>query len=79
MVTQLAPRIVCDPKVRFGKPVIEGTRVDVATILGHLAAGWELDVVMREFNLSREDVLAAVAYAADVVSRKRYRAQRTAR
>jgi uncharacterized protein (DUF433 family) len=67
MVTKLGPRIVSDPGIQSGKPVVEGTRVDVATILRHLAAGWELDVVMREFGLSRDDVLAAVSYSAAVV------------
>lgn len=68
MATEIAPRIVVDKAVRFGKPVIKGTRVDVATVLGHLAAGDAVDDVMREYNLAREDVLAALAYAADIVA-----------
>jgi uncharacterized protein (DUF433 family) len=36
---QLAPRIVVDERVRFGKPLIEGTRVPVDVVLGKLAAG----------------------------------------
>jgi len=62
VATEIAPRIVVDKAVRFGKPVIKGTRVDVQTIIGHLAAGTTMEEVMKEYGLSREDVLAALAY-----------------
>ncbi|HUF52848.1 MAG TPA: DUF433 domain-containing protein [Dehalococcoidia bacterium] len=68
MVTEIAPRIVVDEKIRFGKPVIKGTRVDVATIVGHLAAGDTVEDVMRDYALEREDVLAALSYASLVVA-----------
>lgn len=64
MANEIARRIVVDPKVRFGKPVIKGTRVDVATVLGHLAGGMTVEEVMAEYGLEREDVLAALGYAA---------------
>ena len=64
---EIAPRITADPKVQFGKPVIANTRVPVATIVGHLAAGDTIEVVMKEYDLERDDVLAALAYAAKVV------------
>jgi len=62
---EIAPRIVVDKAVRLGKPVIKGTRVDVATVLGHLSVGDAVEDVMRQYNLTREDVLAAVDYGAD--------------
>jgi uncharacterized protein (DUF433 family) len=65
---------VVDRAVRFGKPVIKGTRVDVATVLGHLSAGDAVEDVMREYNLTREDVLAALAYAAEIVASEEVRA-----
>ena len=65
MATEIAPRIVVDKAVRCGKPVIKGTRVDVQTVIGHLAAGTTIEEVMEEYGLSREDVLAALVYAAD--------------
>jgi len=68
MASEIAPRIVIDKDVRFGKPVIKGTRVDVQTVIEQLAAGLTLDDVMREYGLSREDVLAALSYAAHVLS-----------
>ena len=54
---RIAPRIVVDPAIRFGKPVIEGTRVPVELVLGQLAAGMTIETVMDEYALAREDVL----------------------
>lgn len=68
MATEIAPRIVVDKAVRFGKPVIKGTRVDVQTVIGNLAAGMSVEEVMAEYGLAREDVLAALSYAAHVLS-----------
>ena len=70
MATEVAPRIVIDANIRFGKPVIKGTRVDVATIVGHLAAGDSYELLMREFGLAKEDILAALAFAANTVAEK---------
>ncbi len=65
---QIAPRIVVDERVQAGKPVIAGTRVPVETVLGALAAGETMERVMSEYRIQKEDVLAAIAYAASVVS-----------
>ena len=65
---QIAPRIVLDEKVQAGKPVIAGTRVPVAVILGVLAAGETMERIMSEYRIQREDILAAIAYAASLVS-----------
>lgn len=64
---EIAPRIVIDKEVQFGKPVIANTRVPVATVVGHLAAGNTVEEVMKEFDLEREDVLAALRYASKIV------------
>jgi len=60
----LAPRIVLDPNVRFGKPVIQGTRITVEEVLGALAGGMDARDIEREYGLGRTDVQAAIAYAA---------------
>lgn len=61
-------RIVVDPAVLAGKPVIRGTRVPVHLILGLLAAGESFDDILREYpQLRREDLLAAAGYAASVL------------
>ena len=61
-------RIVIDPKVRHGKPVIKDTRVSVDVILGSLAGGMSVDEVTEEYGITRDDVLAAIEYAAKLVS-----------
>lgn len=63
-MTEIAPRIGVDENVRFGKPVIAGTRVPVDLVLGKLAGGLTIEQIMEEYELAREDVLAAVSYAA---------------
>jgi len=64
----LDERIVIDPKIRHGKPVIKGTRVPVDVILGSLAGGMEIMEIAVEYDLEREDVLAALGYAAKIVA-----------
>ena len=65
---QIAPRISVNPKVRFGKPVISGTRVPVDLIIGKLAGGMSYEEVMAEYEITREDLLAALNYAAKTLS-----------
>ncbi len=60
-------RIIIDPRIQHGKPVIRGTRVPVARIIAELAGGMTREEVMREYEVSAEDVAAALAYAADLV------------
>ncbi len=67
---EIAPRIVIDPKIRFGKPVIKGTRVPVDLILGKIAGGMTIDEVAREYDLKKEDVLAALRYAAQIIKKE---------
>jgi len=73
-MTEIAPRIVVDENVRSGKPVIKGTRVPVDLIIGKLAAGMSMDEIGGEYGLLREDILAALAYAAKNLSDEQVRA-----
>jgi uncharacterized protein (DUF433 family) len=58
-------RITADPNVLVGKPVIKGTRLSVEFIVGLLAEGWsESDILSNYPNVTREDVLACLGYAA---------------
>jgi uncharacterized protein (DUF433 family) len=63
-MTEIAPRIVVEEGVRSGRAVIKGTRVPVDVLLGQLAAGLTPEAVADEYGITREDVLAALAYAA---------------
>jgi uncharacterized protein (DUF433 family) len=60
-------RIVIDPRIQHGKPVLRGTRIPVARVIAGLAGGMTDEEVMREYGITREDVAAALAYAADLV------------
>lgn len=71
---QIAPRISVNDKVRFGKPVITGTRVPVDLIIGKLAGGMTYEEVMAEYEVTREDILAALDYAAKTLSSEEIRA-----
>ncbi|MDP2832518.1 MAG: DUF433 domain-containing protein [Pseudomonadota bacterium] len=58
-------KIVSDPAVMMGKPVIQGTRVTVESILERLASGESETQVLRAYpRLCHEDILAALAFAA---------------
>jgi uncharacterized protein (DUF433 family) len=63
---EVFPGITMDPEIRFGKPCIRGTRIDVATILGRLASGEKIEEVEDDYKLMRDQVMAVLAYAAHV-------------
>jgi uncharacterized protein (DUF433 family) len=64
--TDYRDRIVLDPEIRFGKPVVRGTRITVGDVLGYLAGGMSEAELLAEFpQLCREDVLACLGFAAD--------------
>jgi len=59
-------RISIDPEVRFGKPCVRGTRITVGEILGFLAAGGtEMELIEDFPQLSHDDVLACLGFAAE--------------
>ena len=61
-------RIEINPAICSGKPLIRGTRIMVRNILGMVAGGYSIDRILASYpDLSREDVIAALEYAAKVV------------
>lgn len=68
----MSDRITADPKVCGGKPVIRGTRIMVKNILGMIAGGYTIEQVLKAYpELTREDVVAALGYASQVVDEQR--------
>lgn len=68
----LLERITIDPRVCFGKPVIRGTRIWVSLILDFLANGMTTEEILVEYpHLVKEDILAAIAYGAEM-ARERF-------
>lgn len=58
--------IEIDPKIRFGKPVIKGTRISVFDILGWLASGMSYEEIISDYpSIKKEHILACLAYSAD--------------
>ena len=63
-MNNLLSRIVIDPKVMAGQPVIKGTRLTVPFILGLMSQGISIDDILKEYyRLSKEDIYACLAFA----------------
>jgi len=66
------PRIILDPTILAGKPIIKGTRLSVDLVLDLLASGWTESEILREYpDLVREDILACIRYAQEIVRSER--------
>ena len=71
-MNEILSRIAVDPQVCFGKPCVRGTRIWVSLLLDFLASGATIEELLENYpQLKREDVLAAIAYGAEM-SRERY-------
>ena len=69
---ELDERIVVDPRVLVGKPVVRGTRLSVDFLLGLMAQGWSEAEILRNYpGLEREDLLACLQYASQLVHDER--------
>jgi uncharacterized protein (DUF433 family) len=61
-------RIITNPEILSGKPIVSGTRISVELILDHLAANWSMTEIIESYpSITLEDILAALAFAADVM------------
>jgi len=67
IVIRMNERIFIDPGVCHGKPVIRGTRVLVSTLLGALAGGDSVEMLLEDYpNVTREDIAAALEFASQL-------------
>jgi uncharacterized protein (DUF433 family) len=65
--------ITADPDILVGKPIIKGTRISVELILGRLANGWSFEQILESYpHITREDILAALAFAAEMMREDKY-------
>ncbi len=72
MLNDWEDRIVVDPKILVGKPVIRGTRLSVEFILDLLANCWTIEQVLAEYpQLRQEDIIAVLRYAAEMVKEEK--------
>jgi uncharacterized protein (DUF433 family) len=66
-------RIESNPDILVGKPSVRGTRISVELILGWLGQGWTHEMLLEAYpQLVREDILAALAFAADMLRDESY-------
>jgi uncharacterized protein (DUF433 family) len=72
MVKNWEERIVVDPKVLAGKPVIRDTRLSVGFILNLLANDWTIKQILDQYpQLKQEDMIAVLKYAAEMVEEEK--------
>lgn len=65
---EVYPGITVNPAIIHGKPVITGTRVPVTLVLGQLTAGESIESVCANYEITPEQVRAAIGYAASRVA-----------
>ncbi|WP_295456549.1 DUF433 domain-containing protein [uncultured Thiodictyon sp.] len=66
-------RIISDSTILVGKPMIKGTRISVDLILGWLANGWSVEDILVSYpQIGRDDVQAALAFAAEMLREEEY-------
>jgi len=64
-------RIITDPNIMLGKPIIKGTRITVELILRKLSEGMTIDELLEAYpHLTKDDILATLSYSADVISQE---------
>lgn len=64
-------KIVVDPDIMLGKPIIKGTRITVEIVLRKLSEGMTIIELLEAYpHLTKEDILAALSYSADVISKE---------
>lgn len=65
-------RIMVDPNVLVGKPVIQGTRIAVELVVDLLGRGWSAEQVLEQYDhLTAEDIQACLAYAGEILKSER--------
>ena len=65
-------RIVLDPAVAHGKPVIRGTRLPVTVVVGSLAGGMTFDEVQREYDVTADDIRAALRFVGELAEQESF-------
>lgn len=64
----LADVITIDNEIQHGKPILKGTRLPIAVIIGSLAGGMTYDEVIQEYAVTREQILASLAYFSELLN-----------
>jgi uncharacterized protein (DUF433 family) len=65
-------RIVLDPSVAHGRPVIRGTRLPVTVVVGSLAGGMTFEEVQREYDVTADDIRSALKFLAELAEQESF-------
>ncbi len=66
-------RVIVDPNILVGKPVIKGTRISVELLMDRLSDGWTMEDILAAYpHISREDVLAAISFVTEIFKEEDY-------
>lgn len=65
-------RVVIDPAVHHGKPVIRGTRLPITVVVGSLAGGMTFEQVEREYDITAADIRAALKFVAELAEQESF-------
>lgn len=66
-------RITVNPDILVGKPIVRGTRISVELLMDRLSDGWSIEQILEAYpHLTREDVLAAIAFVTEVFREEHY-------
>jgi uncharacterized protein (DUF433 family) len=68
----MSDRIIIDPKIQHGKPVIPCTRIPVTRIVGGLAGGMSFEQVEAEYGVSIDDIRAALKFANELIDKAQF-------
>ncbi|WP_055074968.1 DUF433 domain-containing protein [Pseudanabaena sp. 'Roaring Creek'] len=68
MNTSLHDSITIDTEIQHGKPVLKGTRIPIAIIIGSLAGGMSYEEVMQEYAVTQQQILTSLAYFAEILN-----------
>jgi uncharacterized protein (DUF433 family) len=72
-MTEWRNRIIVDPEILVGKPIIRGTRISVELLLDRLGDGWSVEQILDAYpRLTRDDVLAAISFVTEVFREEQF-------
>ena len=69
---QAHERIVLDPAISHGKPIIRGTRIPITIVIGSLAGGMIFEEIQREYDITADDIRAALRFVGDLAEQESF-------
>ncbi len=65
-------KVIIDPSIQHGKPIIKGTRLPITRIIGGLAGGMSKEEIIKEYEITEEDIKAALDYANELIEKEEF-------